>query len=195
MATGLTCGTAHQFRLDNLLHLMACTEKLFSHLFLECYEPHPKFLTARARFRSLVPRPSRAPARKEFLVVLSQHAYGNFVMQRDSHMTAVAHLFRLSSARCTASKKEELLLIYSSGSAVCVERRLPAAYWASSRRYGLFYCVKLLFCRIVIAQSLNSLYNRFTNSNVVDVGDRRESGYNPNGRHPHPYYPARSLAA
>ena len=49
----------------------------------------------------------------EFLVVLSQHAYGNFVMQRDSHMTAVAHLFRLSSARCTAhtSKKEELLLI------------------------------------------------------------------------------------
>ena len=39
---------------------------------------------------SLVPRPSRAPARKEgLLVVLSQHAYGNFVMQRDSHMTAV----------------------------------------------------------------------------------------------------------
>ena len=34
-------------------------------------------------------------------------------MQRDSHMTAVPHLFRLSSARCTAhtSKKEELLLI------------------------------------------------------------------------------------
>ena len=49
----------------------------------------------------------------DFLVVPSQHAYGNFVMQRDSHMTAVAHLFRLSSARCTAhtSKKEELLLI------------------------------------------------------------------------------------
>ena len=48
----------------------------------------------------------------DFLVVLSQHADGNFVMQRDSHMTAVAHLFRLSSARCTAhtSKKEELLL-------------------------------------------------------------------------------------
>ena len=42
--------------------------------------------------------------------MLSQHAYG---MQRDSHMTAVAHLFRLSSARCTAhtSKNEELLLI------------------------------------------------------------------------------------
>ena len=56
---------------------------------------------------SLVLRPSRAPARKEglvlTLVMLSQHAYG---MQRD---TAVAHL---SSARCTAhtSKKEELLL-------------------------------------------------------------------------------------
>ena len=73
-----------------------------------------------------------------------------------------------------------------------MERRLPAAYWASSRRYGLFYCVKLLFCRIVIAQSLNSLYNRFTNSNVVDVGDRRKSGYNPNGCHPHPYYPDNS---
>ena len=45
--------------------------------------------------------------------MLSQHAYGNFVMQRDSHMTALAHLFRLSSARCTAHtfKKEELLLI------------------------------------------------------------------------------------
>ena len=74
----------------------------------------------RERRPSLVPRPSRAPARKEgpvltsdFLVVLSQHAYGNFVMQRDIHMTAVAHLFRLSSARCTAhtSKNEELLLI------------------------------------------------------------------------------------
>ena len=36
----------------------------------------------------------------EFLVVLSQHAYGNFVMQSDSHVTAVAYLFRLSSARC-----------------------------------------------------------------------------------------------
>ena len=48
----------------------------------------------------------------DFLVVLSQHAYGNFVMQRDSHMTAVARA-RISSARCTAhtSKKEELLLI------------------------------------------------------------------------------------
>ena len=33
--------------------------------------------------------------------------YGNFVMQRDSHMTAVA---RLSRARCTAHT-EELLLI------------------------------------------------------------------------------------
>ena len=44
--------------------------------------------------------------------MLSQHAYGNFVMQRDSHMTAVAHLFRLSIARCTAhTSKEELLLI------------------------------------------------------------------------------------
>ena len=32
--------------------------------------------------------------------MLSQHAYGNFVMQSDSHVTAVAHLFRLSSARC-----------------------------------------------------------------------------------------------
>ena len=70
-------------------------------------------------------------------VVLSQHAYGDFVMQSDSHVTAVAHLFRLSSARCAyMSTKEELLLIYSSVSTVCVERRLPAAYWASSRRYG-----------------------------------------------------------
>ena len=57
-------------------------------------------------------------------------------MQRDSHMTAFADLFRLSSARCATSTKEELLLIYSSGSTVCVERRLPAAYWVSSRRYG-----------------------------------------------------------
>ena len=36
----------------------------------------------------------------------------------------------------THSTKEELLLICSSGSTVCMERRLPAAYWASSRRYG-----------------------------------------------------------
>ena len=49
-------------------------------------------------------------------------------MQRDSHMTAVAHLFRLSSASCAMSTKEELLLIYSSGLTVCVERRLPAAH-------------------------------------------------------------------
>ena len=31
--------------------------------------------------------------------MLRQHAYGNFVMQRDSHVTAVAHLFRLSMQR------------------------------------------------------------------------------------------------
>ena len=55
---------------------------------------------------SLVPRPHPREEERvwyltsEFLVVLSQHAYGNFVMQRDSHVTAVAHLFRVSSARC-----------------------------------------------------------------------------------------------
>ena len=51
-------------------------------------------------------------------------------------MTVVTHLFRLSSAGCATSTKEKLLLIYSSGSTVYVERRLPAANWTSSRRYG-----------------------------------------------------------
>ena len=39
----------------------------------------------------------------------------------------------------------------------------------------------LPFCRVVIAQSLNRLYNRFTNSNVVDVCNRWQSVY---GRYP-----------
>ena len=45
---------------------------------------------------SLVPRPHPQEEERvlyltsEFLVVLNQHAYGNFVMQWDSHVTAVA---------------------------------------------------------------------------------------------------------
>ena len=150
---------------------------------------------------SLVPRPSRAPARKEglvfnvrFLGCAESACVRKLTVMRtesDSHMTAVAHLFHLSSARCTAhtSKKEELLL---------TARARRSAWKDAYQQLGGMACstyVKLLLW-VVIAQSLNSLYNRFTNSNVVDVGDRRESGYNPNGRHPHPYYPdtsARSL--
>ena len=42
---------------------------------------------------SLVPRPHPQEEERvwsELLVVLSQHAYGNFVMQSDSHVTTVA---------------------------------------------------------------------------------------------------------
>ena len=67
---------------------------------------------------SLVPRPHPQECVRKF---------------RDSHVTAVAPFEQRSLC---IRLKEELLLIYSSVSTVCVERRLPAAYWASSRRYG-----------------------------------------------------------
>ena len=50
----------------------------------------------------------------EFLVVLSKHAYGNFVMQSDSHVTAVAHLFRLSWSYIRLQRRSCFLFIVRS---------------------------------------------------------------------------------
>ena len=89
---------------------------------------------------SLVPRPH--PQEEErvwyltsaFLVVLSQHAYGNFVMQSDSRVTAVAHLFRLSMQRslCIRLQRRSCFLF------IARSRRSAwkDAYQQLTRRYG-----------------------------------------------------------
>ena len=103
----------------------------------------------------LVSCPDSTPKRRrgtasEFLVVLSQHAYGNFVMQSDSHVTAVAFIPVEQRSLCIRLQRRSCFLFYSSVSTVCVERRLPAAYWASSRRYG-YSASELPSCSLCLA--------------------------------------------
>ena len=127
--------------------------------------------------------------------MLSQHAYRNFVMQSYDCCRAI-----IPCEQCSL-RIRLLLIVGEECRKLEVGTRSIRFYHCRSggTRKHLVWKQIVLLRQVALLSDSHSpkseqLYNRFTNSNVVD---RRESGYNPNGCHPHPYYPdtsARSLA-